>query len=243
MRVCVAPATLPPEDPLDTNLHLLSTCELLGGLDPAELARVAPLARLARQPAEAVVFFQGDPPDALYIVRQGEVRIVHHAEDGRELILNRLAAGAVFGEIALLDGAPRTATAIVTTDAELLRLPRPAFVELLARRPELAQGLIRLLCQRLRASGARLEEGALLSAEGRVARYLLRVAALHGTEVPGGIRLDLHLPQHTLGAAVGLSRQTVNAALATLREAGAVDVARARVTITDRHALARIGRR
>ena len=221
-------------------VRLLGTCELLGGLDAVELERLAALARFVRQPTEAVVFFQGDPPDALYIVRSGEVRIVNHGEDGRELLLDRMTVGAVFGEIALLDGAPRTATALVGADAVLLRLPRAAFLELLERRPGLAQAIIRLLCKRVRASGRRLEDGTLHTAESRVARYLLRMADAHGSEGPNGILIRLHLPQATLGSAVGLSRQTVNEVLATLREAQLIDVARARVTVRDRAGLRKI---
>lgn len=221
-------------------VRLLGTCELLGGLDPVELTRVAALARFVRQPTDAVVFFQGDPPDALYIVRSGEVRIVHHGEDGRELLLDRMTPGAVFGEIALLDGAPRTATAMVGSDAVLLRLPRAAFLELMERRQGLAQAIIRLLCKRIRASGRRLEDGVLHTAESRVARHLLRMAEAHGTAVPSGVRIALHLPQATLGAAVGLSRQTVNEVLGTLRESQTVEIARARVTICDMAGLRRI---
>lgn len=218
-------------------LRLLSTCDLLGELDPDELGRVAGLARRVRQPAEAVVFFEGDPPDALYLVLRGEIRITQHGDDGRELIVNRLGPGSAFGEIALLDGAPRSASAVAGVDSELLRIPRHAFQRLLAERPTLAQAVIRLLCRRLRDNSARLAEGALRSAPVRVARYLARMADAHGTPTADGVRIDVPLPQATLGAAVGLSRQTVNQALGELARAGLIDVARARVTVRDPYAL------
>jgi len=223
--------------------HLLSGCEILGGLGVGDRLRVADLAQLVVQPAGAVIFFQGDPPDALYVVRRGLVHVVQAVADGRERLLVALGPGSGFGEIALLDGEPRSATAIARRDTELVRIPRAAFLDLVARRPELALSVIQVLCGRVRTNDARVEEGLFLSARARVARHLVRLVGLHGvTEPDGSVRVDQRLSQAELGGAVGLSRQSVNQVLQALQAEGVVRLGRARLVVTAPEALDRAAR-
>lgn len=222
--------------------HLLAGCEILGGLSVGERRGLAELARILKQPTGAVCFFQGDTPDALYVVRRGSVRIVQQGPDGRELLLSTLRAGAAFGEIALLDGAPRTATAVIESDAELVRIPRAAFLDRVRHQPDLALAVIRVLCSRIRSSDARVEEGLFLTARARLARHLVRLVALRGVDQPDGVRIDQRLPQAELASAVGLSRQTVNQELQRLQDEGVLVVHRARLTVRDPQALERASR-
>lgn len=224
---------------LEAIAHLLGSCEVLGDLDRSDRLRLAALAQRLRQPAGAVIFFQGDAPDALYVVRRGAVRIVQQVPDGRELQLGVLRTGVAFGEIALLDGAPRTATAVVLRDAELVRIPRVAFLDAVRSNPDLALAVIRVLCGRVRSAGTRVEEGLFMGARARLARHLQRLVSLRGQLAADGVAIDEHLPQAELGAATGLSRQTVNRELQQLQAEGVVRIRRARLVVLDPDALER----
>lgn len=220
-------------------LDLLRNSSFFADLGEEGLRAIAALAVRVRYPAGAAVFFQHDLPDALYAVLEGSVRVRTLSEDGQELVLNHMNPGDVFGEIALMDGLPRTADCIAETDAVLARIPRTSFLALLERQPRLAVQLIEVLCARIRYTSTRVEEQQFLTAGVRLARRLLALATAHGKRTREGTLINQHLPQAELAAMVGVTRQTVNGHLQELQGRGWIRVARARVTITDRWGLER----
>ena len=163
---------------------------LFRGLSPATLGQIARLCVRRTYERDAVIFSQSDPGDALYGVVTGRVRISASSAGGREVFLNIMEPGDTFGEIALLDGRPRTASASATAASDLLIVTRAQFLGLLAREPQLAEHLLRLLCARLRWVSGFAEESALLSVPARLARRLLSLGKLHGHETRAGIELD-----------------------------------------------------
>jgi len=126
---------------------VLREAPLFGGLSGEELYPVGEIAQLVVHAPGDVVVKQGDPGDALFVVARGTLRVV---KDGKEL--REIRRGAVFGEVALLDGAPRAATVEAVTDAELLRVPRSEFEALLDESPEIARAVIRMLLGYLRGA-------------------------------------------------------------------------------------------
>ncbi len=128
-------------------LVVLSACPLFEGLSGEELYPVGEIAHPVSYAAGDVVVRQGDPGDALFVVSRGKLRVVKGDKTLREM-----ERGAVFGEMALLDGAPRAATVEAVTDAEVLRVPRSEFEALLDESPELARGVIRMLLGYLRGA-------------------------------------------------------------------------------------------
>ena len=134
---------------------------------------------------EEVLFMKGDPGDALYAVRRGQIRIATGTDAGRRLTLNLLGSGDVFGEVALLDGRPRTADAIATEPSELFMVRRRDFVDLIAHRPAVAVRIIELLCDRIRWMSDRMEESVLMPLPARLARRLLALGDDYGAEIPG----------------------------------------------------------
>lgn len=130
---------------------VLRDSSLFTGLSGEELYPVAEIAQASLCTGGQTVVRQGDPGDALFVVATGTFRI-----EKDETTLRELGAGAVFGELALLDGAPRAASVIAVTDGQLLRIPRAEFEALLDESPELARGVIRTLVGHLR--GARTPE-------------------------------------------------------------------------------------
>src|ERR1700732_1139032 len=142
---------------------ILERNRLFRGLSAATIQQISALAvRRSYQEGE-IVFTQGDPGDALYGVVTGRIRISASTRDGKEMFLNIMEPGDTFGEIALLDGRPRTATASATSPSELIIITRDHFLELLKREPELVSHVIQLLCERIRWTSGLAEESALLS--------------------------------------------------------------------------------
>jgi CRP-like cAMP-binding protein len=175
-----------------------------------------------RYAAGAQIFARGDAGDQLFLVGEGRVRLSVMNEDGRELSVRHATEGALLGEIAVMDGGPRTADAYAITPTRLHAMARARLHAHAAAFPALAQGMIALLCQRLRDTTAQLEGIALHPIEVRLARFLL--VALDGRTAPPGKRvpLDMGFSQSELAQLLGASRPKVNVALGELERSGAV---------------------
>jgi CRP-like cAMP-binding protein len=137
----------------------------------------------------------------------GTVKIRVPSIDGREATFNLLHAGEIFGEIALLDGQPRSADAIAVTDCELVVIERRDFLNFVHGEPKVAMKLIELLCARLRVAGAREEEVVFLNLPARLARLLLR---LFEENAAAADKNKLSITQHEISEILGTTRESVN---------------------------------
>ena len=210
----------------------LAAIPFFAGLDPAALERVAAGMRSRRFRRGEVIFHIGDPGDALFVIVHGEVKISLPSETGEEAILATLRQGDVFGELALLDGAPRSATATALGATETVVLPRDRFRELIATEAGVRDALLASIAGELRRLTTHVEELHFLDITGRLAARLVRLAQEGGTKLPdGGIRLRTNLTQGDLAAMVGCTRQSVNKLLGQFTDDG-LDPPRAR---GDRH--------
>jgi CRP-like cAMP-binding protein len=216
---------------------LLANLPLFGRLAPDELDRLVAYMRLVRHPARAVLFRKGDPGSNMMVVVRGRVKVCSHSEDGKELVLNLINPGEVVGEIAVLDGADRTADAVTLTETELLVLERRDFVPFLQRHPDACMRLFAVLCERLRKTSELLEEALFLEGSSRLAKRLAHLAEVFGKPVPGGIRIDIPLSQQQLGSMVGMSRESMNKQLKQWRQEGLIRVEEGRYILTDLEAL------
>jgi CRP/FNR family transcriptional regulator, cyclic AMP receptor protein len=214
---------------------MLQRSPLFRGLAPALLERVASLATQRGYRSGELVFASGDPGDALFGVVTGRIRISTGRSDGREIFLNIMEPGDTFGEIALLDGGTRTATATAMTDSQLVSLRRAALFELLEREPKTALELLRLCGERLRWTSGLLEDAALLEAPARLAKRLLSLGELHGEQAAGGRRI--RISQEELASFLGISRQAVNQQLQEWKRNGWVGLGRGTVELHDPAAL------
>jgi CRP-like cAMP-binding protein len=214
---------------------MLQRSPLFRGLAPATLERVASLATQRRYDQGEVICSQGDPGDALYAVVTGKVRISTGAADGREIFLNIMEPGDTFGEIALLDGGTRTATAMAVTACELVSLRREHLFGLLEKEPKVALELLRLCGERLRWTSGLLEDAALLDMPARLAKRLLSLGELHGERQGGATRL--RISQEELAGFLGVTRQAVNQQLQAWKAKGWVALGRGSVTVLDGRSL------
>jgi len=152
------------------------------------------------------IFAKGDPGSSLFAVRKGEVRITVPSADGHDAVFNQIGAGHIFGEIALLDGRPRTADAVAITDCDLFVIERRDFLPLLREEPEIALKLIEILCARLRQTTEQAENLMFLNLPGRLAKALLRLS--DGQQ--GAHERRVAVTQKDLGNFIGMSRESTN---------------------------------
>ena len=222
----------------------LAGIPFFAGLDEPALERVAAGTRTRRFRRGEVIFHAGDPGDALFVLITGEVKIALPSETGEEAIIATLQAGDVFGELALLDGAPRSATASALVAAEAVVLPRDRFRELIATEPAVRDALLASLATELRRLTTHVEELHFLDMTGRVAARLVRLAAEAGPAADDGtIRLRPSLTQAELASMVGCTRQSVNKLLGQFSDDGFVRLDREGISVTDLAGLEATSRR
>lgn len=213
--------------------------DLFGALPEPDLEELIARGSTAAYRAGEIIFQSEDAGESMMVVLAGRVKISNVSADGKEAILNFIDPGQVFGEIALLDGQPRTADATAIKPSELFVLRRPQLLPFLEARPRLAVRVIEALCAKLRHTTRMVEDTMLLNRDARIARALLRLAEEHGRRHGGAIRLDLKLSQRDLGSYVGFARENVNRQLKVWRELGIVTVQEGHVVILDEPGLRR----
>ena len=169
------------------------------------------------------------------------MRVSAVSADGREVTLNVIGPGEIFGEIALLDGKPRSADCTTLEDSVLMVVERRHFLPFLMRNEGLVDRLLGVLCDRLRRTSLALEEIALFDLQARLARLLMKLSQDYGRPLPGGgVRIDLKLSQRDLATLVASSRETVNKQLRGWREQGVVEQSAGYLVVKDSAALTRL---
>jgi CRP-like cAMP-binding protein len=206
----------------DVRREALRCTPLFAGLSAAELDQIAAHAAERRFNAGEMLVRRGEPGSSMIVLVQGRLRVGATSAEGRELTIGLLGPGSVLGDMAVLDGKPRSADVVAMGAGLALILERGALLPFLLERPELLMRLIHMLCERLRRADAALEDLALASLAARLARVLLLLAAEHGADGPGGTVIRLHLSQSDLAAQVGATREGVNRQLRRWREDGIV---------------------
>jgi CRP/FNR family cyclic AMP-dependent transcriptional regulator len=221
-----------------TNKTVLKSNRLFADLPDDVLDRLSSLAIRRTAANGAMLFSQDDTGDLFYGIVSGRIRISAMSADGHEIHFVELTAGDTFGEIALLDGGPRTASAFVTEDAILFVIERSAFLAMLKNQPLLAQGLLERLCERVRWTTEIVEDMSLLSVRAQIAKRIQLLAQSFGTDSEHG--RELRIAQRDLAAFLGLSRQAVNTHLQEWHHEGWLDLSRGMLLIKDAERLKRL---
>lgn len=185
-----------------------------------------------------VIFHLGDPGGLLYLISRGKVKISHTTPEGQEVVLAILGPGDFFGELALLDDAPRSATAVALEATETWTLHREEFMRYLAENPEFALHVLKTLARHIRRLNTQLADIFFLDLPGRLARVLLNLAEQYGRRISDGIIIELSLTQTDLAEMTGATRVSVNKALGRFRRSGWIRVNGRQVTVLDRESLA-----
>lgn len=214
-------------------LELLQKSILFNRLNAAQIKILHSRLKKASYKRNAVIFLKGDPGDALYILKQGRVKISVLSSEGKDLILNIYGVGEVFGEMSLFDGLPRSAAATALENTEVLILARPIFENLLTEVPQLAMNIIALLSRRLRYTTEQTEMLGLLGAYERVALKLLQLTQSSDAEAP----LSINLSQQELAAMLGLTREWLNKVLKIFADQDIVELNWGKIILKNPEAL------
>jgi CRP/FNR family cyclic AMP-dependent transcriptional regulator len=199
------------------------------GLAPRALDELVMRSRIERCRRGKTIFRRGAPGTAMMAVLKGSVKICTVSLGGKEAVLNVIGPGQVFGEIAVLDGGPRTADAVAMVETDLLVLDRRDLLPVVRGHPDLAQRLLEVLCGRLRRTSEQLEDAFFLDIAGRLAKTLLRPGA-NATARGGGLVIA-PLTQRELGEMIGTSRETINKQLHAWQRQGIVRVKKGEIEL------------
>jgi CRP-like cAMP-binding protein len=222
-----------PAPALSTRAKVLARNPLFGGLPAPEIEALAAFAAERAMRKDEVLFRRGDPGTGMMAVLAGQVRIVLPGAGGRDRVLKIIGQGELFGEIALLDGQPRTADAVAVTNGRLLVLERRDVMNRIRAAPDLGLRLIELLCERLRATNKHVEALVFQDIATRLATALLRLTNDHPRRL-------VDITQRELGELVDATRESVNKRLREWEEQGVVALSPGRVTVLKPEALVAI---
>jgi CRP-like cAMP-binding protein len=216
---------------------ILQNHPIFGGLGAEVLDRLSSYAIPQTVKSGTTIFARGDPGTSLFAVCSGTVKISAPSPGGRDAVYNLIMDGAIFGEIAVLDGLPRSADAIATTDCSLMVIERRHFISLVHERPEFALKLIEILCGRLRHTTEQLEDVMFLDLPGRLAKTLLQLAE-QSKPNPQGRKITL--TQQDIGDMIGMSRESTNKQLRIWEKRNWIKLERGGIVIVAPEALARM---
>jgi len=219
--------------------EVLTHSPLLANLPPEALSKLASAARRRSYRRGEVIFHQGDPGDALHFLTEGRVKVVLDAETGEEAVIAILGPGECFGELALIDGEPRSATVETLEPVQTVSLARPEFMTFIRENPSVAERLLVTLAGMVRRTDESMADLVFLDLEGRLVKKLLELAEAHGRDVDGATEIELPMTQEDLAAMIGATRASVNKLLGWYEDRGAIQRRGRRIAIFDADRLRR----
>ncbi len=203
-------------------------------LDPRTLERVRASLFEVRLGRGQTLFSEGEPAQAMYVVRGGRVKIYKLSSEGREHVLRVREAGDCFNEVPVFDEGPNPANAEALEPTVLWGIRRQDVRRLVEEHPAIAVGFLKVFAGKLRYFTRKVEDLSFRSVTSRVARLLLEIAEEDGR---GGARLKRQLTQHEMAALVGTAREMIGRAFKALEREGAIKLDRHRVIILSKAAL------
>ena len=187
----------------------------------------------------AIIYRRGDPGDSLFVAIEGRIKLTNTNMGGKEVVLNYVGVGDIFGEIAALDGKERAADAIALEDFQVFLVCTRDLLPTLTAHPQAMLDVLRALCENIRIAATIIEDNT-LEMRGRTARGLLRLARQHGRTTADGSCQQLTISQEELGKYLGASRPNVNRQLGQLKIANMIRISGTEITIIDAEGLADI---
>lgn len=223
-----------------SSLEFLRQVPLFQSLSKADTEKLAAVLRRQSLKKGEALFRKGTEGTTLYIIVEGAIKIVLPSRMGSEVILAIFSEGDFFGEMALLDGRPRSADAVALGPCEVLALNRRDFLAFLKNNEEAIRSILYSLSMRLRKTDDLLEDTCFLNISGRFAKKLVELADTYGRREGDTILIDLRLSQKDMASMVGATRESINKEFRVLREKGLVSVTESTIRI---HNLERLKRR
>jgi len=203
-----------------TKLWYVKNVNLFHGMSDDQMRMVEERTVMREIRRKEVLYLPGDAGDRIYLLKRGVVKISTLTDDGKEIILALLRPGEVFGEESVLEDAPRDQMAEAYEDALICVITRQDFMGILRAHPEMAFKVTKLVGFRLKTLRNRVEGLLFKGAPARLAQTLLDLARDHGVKDDGGVIVPLKLSQQDLANLIGVTRESVNLALADFRSRG-----------------------
>jgi len=213
------------------NTELLARVPIFASLKLAYLTELGGKLTTRHYRRSDTIFHKDDPGSTLYIIKSGQVKIATSSLEGEEVILAILTDCDFFGELSLLDGRPRSATATAMVETKVLTLNRDDFLDVIGKHPGLAGDMLAALSDRLRHTNVLLEDAIFLDLSTRLRRRLTELSEKHGLETARGIEIDLRLTQQDLANFVGASRVAINKLLGIFQDKGLICIDKKRIII------------
>jgi len=204
-----------------------------------DLAQLEKIAKRRDLPAKTVVFFEGDRADAFYIVVSGSLKVYQTTQDGREKVLNTMGPGEIFGELAMLDGKPRSASVETIEAAELIVMARTDFRELATATPSILWGVLEGLCERLRSLNDLQLDVAFQDTPYRIAKAVIKLADKHGEKTDDGWRVRESFGVRNLADMAATTPARVSRVLEKLEDDGLIRTGKDDLVVPDLAALKR----
>jgi CRP/FNR family transcriptional regulator, cyclic AMP receptor protein len=208
----------------------LKDIALFSGLSESDMQAISNLAVTRSFPKNTLVIYEGDTSNSLYVVLAGKVKVFLSDEEGKEVTLNLQGDGEYFGELAILDEAPRSASVMTVEDTKLAVLSKAAFEKCMEQHPTIALTVMRGLARRLRELTENVRSLALMDVYGRVARLLLEMSE----ETDGKNVIKQRLTQRDIASMVGASREMVSRILRDLTIGGYISIENKIITLNER---------
>lgn len=211
--------------------RLLASVSLFSTLDEEDLDVLLEVTTTKRLAAKETLFRKGDPGNQLYGILSGSMKVSATGSDGKDVLFTHMGPGEVIGEISLLDGGARSASAMAVEATELLTLHRRELIPFLEGHPHAAIGLASVLAARVRRLSERAEDRQTMPLPGRMAKRLIGLSLQYGRHPIVGGPVEVRLSQQDLADLVGTSRESVNKQLRAWAAQGILEIGRGRVVL------------
>jgi CRP/FNR family transcriptional regulator len=224
-------------DGRETHVHPISTLALFSSLSPAELDELAAVSLHRDYRRDEVLFFEGEPPEWLYVLVSGFVKLIKHSDDGRDIILHVAMPGDIIGGVAAFGRRPHPFTAQPMVPSSALRIAGSDFARVMHEHPDVSQRMMDDLIERLVEAHETMKSLATERVERRIARQLVSLAERTGRDAPAGIEITVPLARQDVADIAGTTVETAIRVLSRWRRRGIVLTIDGRLVVTDLEAL------
>lgn len=221
-------------------LWYLKHIRLFDGISPSEMQEMEKITRMEEVKKRQPLYLTGDPSSNVYLLKRGRVKIANTAPSGKEVTFDILEPGEVFGELDVLEDAPRSTSAETLDDALICVIPRKDFDQYLAMHPNVTIKLTKLIGLRLKKIQSRVEDLVFRDVPARLAHLLSELSKTDGVADKQGIRLKVKLTHQEMANLIGCSRETVSTTMGQFRDNGLIQMDGRTITIVNEKGLSKL---
>ena len=221
-------------------LWFLKHIRLFDGISPSEMQEMEKITRMEEVKKRQPLYLTGDPSRNVYLLKRGRVKIANTAPSGKEVTFDILEPGEVFGELDVMEDAPRSTSAEALDDALICVIPRKDFDQYLAMHPTVTFKLTKLIGMRLKKIQSRVEDLVFRDVPARLAHLLSELGRTEGVADKQGIRLKIKLTHQEMANLIGCSRETVSTTMGQFRDDGLIQMDGRTITIVNEKGLSKL---